>query len=370
MAALALLVACSGGGQEGGPSGPPPPVVETTVVQPELVLDEVELVGQLETTYSVVLKPEISGVIEAITFEESTFVKKGDPLVRLRDGEQRARLHMAQAELALKKAVYGRAQKLAKRDAQSAAELERARAEYEIARAQVELAEVELARTVIKAPFDGILGARLVSPGERVSPGGDRGPDGGGSQSTGLVRIDALDEMELVFTIPETVIALVKNGVDVSLRVAPYPNETFDGSVYFVSPRVDATNRRVLVKARVPNPEHKLRPGLFAKLDVVVDRRENALMVPEDAVLYSQDGTYVWRLDEQGLPERAPVELGIRQPGRVEARTGLRPGDRIVASGTHKVMPGMPVQSAEVPAGGTGEPDDVRRAEAAGGSDS
>jgi membrane fusion protein (multidrug efflux system) len=343
MAAI-LAIAC--GGQDpsaGAPSGPPPAVVETVVVVAEEVHDKVELVGQLDAVYSVVLKPEISGVVASIDFEEGKPVKKGVALVHLRDREQRARLREAEANVALARTRSQRAQLLAERNAESAAALESAQAELEIARARLDLAKLELERTVLRAPFDGVTGARMVSPGERVNPGGDRRFGEGGGGPSGLVRIDSLDQMELVFTVPETVMGLVSKGVVVALRVAPFPGETFKGRVYFVDPRVNATSRRVLVKARIPNPDHKLRPGIFAKLDVEVDSRAEALMVPEDSVVYGRDGTFVWRVVDERA-ERVPVELGIRQPGRVELRSGVRAGDRIVSAGTHKVRDGSRVR--------------------------
>ena len=242
-------------------------------------------------------------------------------------------------------ARHRRAGSLAERNAQSAAAVDSAEAEYEIANARLDPARLQLDRTVIRAPFDGLIGPRMVSPGERVSPGGERGPDGGGAEASGLARLDSFDEMELIFIVPETVMALVQNGLPVSLRVAPFPGETFAGEIHFVDPRVNATSRRVLVKARIPNPDQKLRPGLFAKLDVEVARRTEALMVPEQSVMYGRDGTYVWRVvDDQA--ERVPVELGIRQPGRVELRSGVRAGDRIVSAGTHKLRPGSDLRDA------------------------
>jgi membrane fusion protein (multidrug efflux system) len=327
--------------------GPPPPVVETIVVQPEDVRDVLEFVGQLDSAYSVVLAPEISGVVESIAFEEGSLVEKGEPLIYLRDAEQRARVREAEANVSLTRSNYKRAKELAEQRATSVAGLDRARAEFEIAAARLDLAKVELSRTVVRAPFNGVVGARLVSPGERVSPGRDRDSGGegggGGSGPSGLVRIDSLDEMELVFTLPETVMALAREGMKVELEVSPHPGEKFPGTVYFVDPRVDAVSRRVLVKARVPNPEHKLKPGLFAELQVLISSRENAIMVPEDAIVYGREGVFVWRI-ENGQAVQVPVEIGIRQPGRVELRSGVEPGDRIVSAGTHKLRVGSPVR--------------------------
>jgi membrane fusion protein (multidrug efflux system) len=327
--------------------GPPPAVVETVLIEAEDVEDVLEFVGQLDSAHSVILKPEISGIVESVSFKEGTAVKKGDPLVRLKDAEQRARVREAEATRRLTKNQYDRARLLAERSAESTAGLERALAEYEIAGARLELAKIQLNRTVVRAPFDGVVGSRLVSPGERVSPGSDRdfGSDGGGGGGgpSGLVRIDSLDEMELIFTLPETVMAIARTGVKVQLRVSPFPGESFGGEIYFVDPRIDATSRRVLVKARVPNPEHKLRPGLFATLKVEISSRLGALMVPEDAVVYGRDGVFVWRIVD-GEAVQVPVELGIRQPGRVELRSGVKAGERVVSAGTHKLRPGSAVR--------------------------
>ena len=348
--ALGALLAFACGCEESavavaGDPGPPPEFVETVLIEPEDVQDLLEFVGQLDSVNSVVLKPEISGVVASISFEEGKSVEKGAPLIRLRDREQRARLREAEASVSLARSRYQRARKLAKQSAESEAGLERAEAEYEIAGARLELAKIQLDRTVVRAPFDGVVGARLVSPGERVSSGFDRGPGGGGGggEPSGLVRIDSLDEMELIFALPETVMAIAQIGVRVSVRVAPFPGERFEGVIYFVDPRVNTTSRRVLVKARVPNPEHKLRPGLFAKLVLEIANHKDALMVPEDVVVYGRDGTYIWRIDDDQAV-RVPVELGIRQPGRVELRKGVRSGDRVVSAGTHKLRPGSIVR--------------------------
>lgn len=345
LAAMLALACGSENAESNDAHGPPPAVVETILIEPEEVRDVLEFVGQLDSAYSVVLKPEISGVVNSISFEEGSPVKKGDPLIHLRDAEQRARVREAEATRNLTRNQYDRARSLAKQSAESTAGLERAKAEYEIAGARLDLAKIQLARTIVRAPFDGVVGARMVSPGERVSPGSDRGEPGGdgGGGPSGLVRVDSLDEMELIFTLPETVMSLAHEGVKVELRVAPYPDESFPGIVYFVDPRIDAVSRRVLVKSHVPNPDHKLRPGLFATLKIEIATREGALMVPEDSVVYGRDGVFVWRIvDDQAV--QVPVELGIRLPGRVELRTGVKAGERVVSAGTHKLRAGSPVR--------------------------
>jgi membrane fusion protein (multidrug efflux system) len=301
-------------------------------LEPELLRDVVQIPGQLEAEHSVVVKPEIGGIVESIDFTEGHGVQKGTVLVRLRDAEERARLREAEAQLALAQEEFDRTRKLASRDVSSTAQLEKATAELEVARARVEVARVELDKTLIRAPFDGELGARRVAPGDRVKP------------DSPLVRIDALERLQFVFTLPEVAVGIARPGIRVELRVAPFPDERFPGEVFFVSPTLDPEVRSMLVKAWVPNADRRLRPGLFANADAEIDRREGALLLPESAIVQGAQGASVWRLGAGDVPQLVPVQLGRRSQGRVEVRTGLSPGEVVVSAGTHKVLAGMAVR--------------------------
>jgi membrane fusion protein (multidrug efflux system) len=143
-------------------------------------------------------------------------------------------------------------------------------------------------------------------------------------------------------------VPLARVGVPLELTVAARPGETFTGEVYFVAPALDAANRRLLLKALVPNPERKLRPGMFATIRVEVARHADALVVPEAALAYDSSGPYVWLLNDNQTAERTRVTLGLRGDGHVEITTGLSAGKRIVSAGTHKVAPGARLQQAAV----------------------
>ncbi len=335
------LAGCREGGADAAPSGPSESskatIVEIVELEPELLRNIVEIPGQLTAEMTVELEPEIEGVIETIEFAEGHRVGAGQVLLRLRDHEQRARLREAEAERGLAAAVYRRTQRLARSNVSSEAQLERALAELEVARSRVEAAKVELERTLIRAPFEGEMGDLKVAPGDRVTPDDE------------LVRIDALDRLQLVFTLPEIAVGLVEPGIPVTIRVAPYPERRFDGEVYFVSPTLDPAARRLLIKAWMPNPDHLLRPGLFAEIEAEIERREGALLVPESALLHGIDGTFVWRVDGEERAERVPVEVGLRNAGRVEIVGGLAAGDRVVATGIHKVDPGARVRPPALP---------------------
>jgi membrane fusion protein (multidrug efflux system) len=333
-AALCAASGCSESepGGQGGPDSEPPVVVEIATIHPETLIDEVALTGQLEAEYSIQVKPEIEGVVEAILFEEGQHVAAGAMLVQLRDGEQRARLAESEAELRLAQDTFDRTTRLTSRDAASEARRQEAASGLDRAKARVQLARVELDRTRIEAAFDGVVGRRLVSPGDRVR------------DSTPLVELNAIERLQLLFTVEEAAVALARTGVPIHARVVAWPGERFPGEVYFVSTSLDRATRRLLLKAWIANPDHRLKPGMFANVDVQIERREHALLVPESALVYDRNGTYVWKVGGDGRVEKTPIEIGLRQAGRVQVVRGIAAGDRVVAAGTNKVMAGRRVR--------------------------
>jgi membrane fusion protein (multidrug efflux system) len=316
------------------------PTVEVMTVEPELLRDTVKFGGQLSSEKSVLLKSELEGVVASIEFEEGQRVKKGQTLIRLRSDEMRARLQVAEANLALAAAESDRTHKLLDRKAAAQSQRDRRTAELAVAEARVELARVDLARTRITAPFDGVVGMRLVQPGAFVT------------DKDALVQIDAVDRLQAVFAMSEVLLPFASVGYPIEVLVAPYPGEKFPGKVFFVSPTLDTAARRILTKAWVPNEHGKLAAGLYANIEVEIARREGAIILPESAVVSDRVGTFVWRIGEEEIAERIPVEIGLRKHGRVEVTLGLRAGDRVVTAGTHKVNAGKKVAAAmELPAG-------------------
>ena len=339
LAGLALATSACGSGDAGSApdhgSEKPPITVELQKIEPQLLRDTATFSGQLESEYSVELKAETSGVIDEVLFEEGQTVKKGAVLFRLRDEEQAARLAEAVANRDLAEEVWERTQQLVSRDAASAAQKDRAAAELAVARARVDLAKLALSRTRISAPFDGVVGSRNVAPGDRIT---DKKP---------LVRIDSIDRLQLLFAISEQGVAFARTGVKLEVRVRPFPDEVFQGEVFFVSPSLDPATRRMILKAWVPNADRRLRPGLFANVDLEIAQRENALLVPESAVVFDRQGSYVWRVRDE-VAERVPIEIGLRKNGRVEVTLGLAGGDTIVSAGTHKVIEGRKLRAAAI----------------------
>jgi membrane fusion protein (multidrug efflux system) len=163
-----------------------------------------------------------------------------------------------------------------------------------------------------------------------------------------LVSFHAVDRLQLIFTIQSAGFALGRQGDVIHARVFTYPGERFPGEVFFISPTVDPSTRRMILKAWVSNIDHRLKPGMFANVDVEIARRDNALVLPETALVYDRSGTYVWRLNEDQRAEKIPVQIGLRQKGTVEIVEGLAAKDMVVVVGTHKVTAGSALVNVAV----------------------
>lgn len=344
IAALAFAACRGSGANEDGRPEMPPVFVETAVVKPEALRETAKLVGQLEAEESVVLRPEIDGIVEDILFDEGARVEEGTVLVRLRDSQQEAELAAMRARAALAADTHRRFRELAEQEVTSAWELERVTRELEVAKAEVAQAEVALERTKIRAPFDGRLGARSISPGDRVSP------------DTDLVAIHATDRLRLIMPIPERYASLAEVGATVRVSVASIPDEWFTGEIYFVDPAVDVESRGLLLKGWVPNDHGRLRPGQF--VEIRSDTREvaDALAVPDSALVYESGNAFVWRVGAERKAERVDVETGIRDGGRIQVSEGLAAGDEVVVAGVNKVFPGATLKAAPPPSASAADP--------------
>lgn len=332
VSALVLgLAGCSKSG-ETAPTGPPPPVVEVVTVTPRTLTNEAALLGQLVALQSVMVRSEVDGIIEAIEFEEGAAVTKGQVLFQLRDDEPLARLREAETALGLAEANFRRTRDLSRDGIVAPSQLDDVTAALDAARARLEVARVVVERTRIRAPFDGYAGNRFVSVGARIEPEKD------------LVQVESIAVLELAFQLPELAMPVARVGVPVELHVAPYPDRSFSGEISFVAPSLNPQNRRLLVKARVPNADLVLRPGLFATVEAKLAPRENVLAVPDSAVVYGSKGTFVWRVDDQQKAAPVDVELGIRHEGLVEIVSGLHAGDVVVVAGTNKLAPGLAIE--------------------------
>jgi membrane fusion protein (multidrug efflux system) len=313
----------------GGGGGMP---VEAEVAKADRIAQEIIAVGSLRSNESVVLSSEIAGRIAGIHFREGQPVAKGTLLFELDDSIYRAELEQARAGLALSQSNHTRAEELSGRNLISTRERDEAAAKLDVDRAAVKLAEARLAKTRIRAPFEGVVGLRPVSPGDYITAG------------QALAPLEQLSVLKADFRLSEAALSVIKVGQTLNLEVDAYPGKVFPGRVYAIDPRLAEETRSIGVRARVPNDKGELRPGLFARVRLVVAERGNAVLVPEQAIVPQGDQPFVYVI-EDGKAVMRPVQLGVRQSGRVEVVSGVKPGDVVITAGVQKIGPGAPVMA-------------------------
>lgn len=336
---MALALGCGKAASEGKPAGadpggaagaPPPMPVEVAVARSDTVVDAISATGQVEALQSIELRPDIEGRIVEILAREGREVARGTPLFRIDAAELRAQVARAEADRDLARQSLARTRDLLAQEASSRAELERAEATARGSAAQLELLKVRLARTVVRAPFAGVVGQRMVSLGDYVTT------------DSRLVTLQTVSPQRAAFQVPERYADRLGRGQRVTFRVAALGDKEFTGLVDFVDPLVQLPGRTITVKARVPNPRRELRPGMFIEARLATAVRPRAVVIPEDAVLPLQGATYVWVVRD-GKATRHQIALGVRSPGFVEARSGVEAGEQVVVGGQERLAEGAPV---------------------------
>jgi membrane fusion protein, multidrug efflux system len=325
-----------GGGAGGGPPMGVP--VEVAVARTDTVRDEIDATGEIEAVQSIELRPEVDGRIVEILIREGQQVEQGTALFKVDDAQLKAQVAQLEAQRDLAQQALSRAKELAKENASSAADLEKAEAEARGAQAQYDLQRIRLERTVVRAPFGGVVGQRYVSLGDYVT------------SSTKLLSLHTVNPQRASFQVPERFARRLRPGQSVSFRVAAIAGREFRGDVDFVDPVVQLPGRTILVKARVPNPDRVLQPGMFIEAHLVTAVRPNAVVIPEDAVVPAQGSNTVWVVTD-GKAERRSVVLGVRTPGFVEITSGVEAGKQVVVGGLALLGPGTPLQPRVVERG-------------------
>lgn len=325
-----LLAACGKGDAEGGKGGQPPATVSTLQVRPVRWSDELKALGTANARESVTITASVSQTIASVEFDSGQYVKKGQALVTLVQGQQAANVAQAQAQLRNAEQLYERNRKLADQQLISRADLDTQRSALEAARAQVATQRATVADRVIRAPFSGVLGLRLVSAGSLITPG------------TPITTLDDVSLIKLDFTFPESALSQLAVGQRVNARSEAWP-ETFVGTVASIDSRVDPVSRAITVRAEIPNPDGRLRPGML--LDVGLERAaRDTLAIPELALQQNGTVSSVYRVEPGNQVKEVPVKIGSRRFGEVEIVSGLKPGDRIVVEGTVKLRDGAKIR--------------------------
>jgi len=328
------LVACGGspGGGPGGAGGPPA-VVTTQDAAMATWTDRLDAIGTARASESIAITSKLSERVGRVRFESGQRVEAGQVLVDLDVGGDVADLDAARTAYREAQRQYERQRQLAAQKLIPTSQLDAQRAARDAAQAQVQQAMARVSDRAIVAPFAGVLGLREVSPGQLLGPG------------TTITTLDAIDTMQVDFSVPEVHLAKLKDGLAVEARSDAWRGEVFLGRILSVDSRIDIATRSVMVRAAVDNTEGRLLPGMLLTLSVLQQERE-ALVVPEIAVQQNGTLSFVYRVDADNVAQMAPVKLGARDAGRVEVLDGLAAGDRVVVDGTVKLRPGQKITEA------------------------
>ena len=284
--------------------------VEAVKVATAAMPQTITAVGSLRSDESITVRPEVAGRISAILFNEGQRVGKGATLVKLDPSINQADVEQARANLKLAKSKFDRAVDLAKSNFISGQARDEAENNLRVAEAALQLADAKLAKTEIKAPFSGVIGLRVVSIGDYVKEGAD------------VVNLEAIDPLKVDFRVPEIYMKQVKVGQPLEIALDALPGKTHEGRVYAINPLVDATGRSIVIRAQVKNADTTLRPGMFARVRLITKDQQDALVIPEQAIVPQGDEWYVFRIVD-GKALRTKIAVGQRRDSKVEIHNGL-----------------------------------------------
>lgn len=311
-----------------GSSGPLP--VEVVQIQPQKLENNLSVTGNVIPNEAVNLRAEISGLVTEITFKEGEFVKKGTPLVYLNDDELTAQKDRLNYTRKLYEGQENRQKQLLEREAISQEEYDIVLNQFNTNLADINLIEAMIRQTVIRAPFDGVIGLRQISEGSVITP------------SDIIVNVVNIDPIKIDFSIPERYANIVKQGSRITFTNAAVEGESV-GEVYAIAPNIDAATRTLQLRAISPNKDRKFLPGMFVGVKLNLNVDEEALMVPAESLIPELDGYKVFVANGDNVIEEVKVSIGIRTERAVQVTDGLKAGDLVLTTGVIQAKPGMAV---------------------------
>lgn len=332
---LALGLSACGGKKEEKPRSVP--LVETTAIARTTFTDDLEAVGTALANEQVVLSSPVTERIEALNFTDGGYVRQGQVVARMSVAQEKAELAAAQAQQQL-----ARIQELKTRGFATAASLDQQMAIANAAKASADQSRAAIADRVVRAPFSGYVSLRTISAGAIIPAG------------TAIATVSDIARIKLDFTVPETRLSTLREGMTIKAVSAAWPERPFNGTIATIDPVIDPATRAVRVRAILPNPDRRLKPGMLLTVSVL-SRRRQSLAVPELSVVGDGEDRFVFLLEGR-TAKRVKVETGIRQNGLVEITGGLKAGQKVVTEGVVKLTDGATVRLAgDKPAPGTGK---------------
>jgi membrane fusion protein (multidrug efflux system) len=307
--------------------------VTAVTLQPTRLAEKITATGTLLADEGVELQAETNGKIAAILFTEGALVRKGDLLVKLNNADLQATYARAKYREQLAALRERRLAQLVRQGVARQEEYDTALNELNVQRAEIELTQAQIAKTEIRAPFDGVVGLRYVSEGAYVNA------------ATRIATLQRIDRLKVDFSVAEKYAARIRPGRPIEFTVAG-AKQSVRGQIYALDPRIDTATRTVLIRAICPNGTARLLPGAFANIEVTLDEIDDALLVPSVAVIpgLHEKNVFVVR---DGKAERRAVEVGTRTAGSVHILSGLAPGDIVITSGLQQLREGQRVVVGE-----------------------
>ncbi|OGB23263.1 MAG: hypothetical protein A3I66_09360 [Burkholderiales bacterium RIFCSPLOWO2_02_FULL_57_36] len=294
--------------------------------------DEINAAGAIQSNQSVMLRPEVAGRITRLNFSDGQTVQKGQVLIALDAAVNQAEVQQAQAELSIAKTNFKRNAELAQQKFIAERVKEESAVNVQVLEARLALAQARLSKFEIKAPFSGTVGIRTVSVGDYVKDGAD------------LVNLEDISSVKVDFRVPEKFIDRIQKGQAIEILVDALPGKEFRAQVDAIDPQIDSAGRSALLRGRVANPAGKLKPGMFARVRLILDERENAMVIPEEAIVPIGNKNTVWKIVD-ARAQRIEVRTGLRRAAKVEITDGLRIGDTVVTAGQMRLKEdGAPVR--------------------------
>lgn len=312
-----------------GPAVTPAVNVTAIVAHYDTLGNEIFIAGTLNSNESVDLQPETQGKVTAIYFSEGQRVNQGALLVKLNDAELQASLKKTEAQIKLAAEKENRLKKLLEISGVSREEYENALNQLQSLQADAQITQARIAQTEIRAPFSGIVGLKYISVGSFVNSGSK------------IATLEQLDQVKLDLSVPEKYAGLIKVGDMVKFSIDGAAG-TFSGRVYAADPRIDPDTRSLKLRAICSNPGGVLRSGAFARVELTLNNRSNAIMVPTQALVPDMKGQKLF-LCHNGKSEPRVVKTGLRTADKIEITEGVQPGDSIIVMGVMQVKPGQKI---------------------------
>lgn len=308
--------------------------VTVYIVRPQRLTNAITVSGTVLPNEAIAVRSEIAGKIRQIAFHEGQAVSKGQLLVKIDDTELQAQLRKVEYQKSLAEKKEYRQRLLLQKEAISEQEYDIVRTELQTLEAEIALLKAQIAKTEIRAPFDGVIGLRNVSIGSYITP------------SDVLTTLQDIDTMKVEFAIPEKYHRMVKPGNLVYFTVEGLEKE-FKATIYAIDPHIDPESRSLQIRARLPNPSGTLLPGAFAQVRVILENIPSAIMVPSEAIVPTAEGMTVY-LYRSGKAVAQPITIGIRTDRAVQILSGIQPGDTVITTGLLQIRSGSDVTIAAI----------------------